>query len=229
MRYRSPFRYAERTYWNIRSRGLLPERYLEGGRGVIHVGANKGQERFEYARYGLKVAWVEPIPSIFAELQSNLADFPDQTAYNCLIAGEDGIKYEFRISDNEGSSSSILEPNRELTKSWEKVTYSKAIDLEGISLPSFVRANGIDLASFDILVLDTEGSELLILKGASEILSRFRYIKCEAANFEVYAGSSPLSDMDAYMSKQGFKQTGRFVLSRPEGGGRVFDVLYQHA
>ena len=229
MRYRSPFRYAERTYWNIRSRGLLPERYLEGGRGVIHVGANTGQERFEYARHGLKVAWVEPIPDIFAELQANVAAFPDQTAYNCLIAGQDGTKYEFRISDNEGSSSSILEPNLEHAEAWEKVTYSRSIQLESLSLPTFIRKNGIDLASFDILVLDTEGSELLILKGAAEILPRFRYIKCEAANFEVYEGSSQLSVVDSYLSRQGFKQTGRFILSRPAGGGRIFDVLYQHA
>ena len=229
LRYRSPLRYAERTYWNIRSRGLLPERYLEGGRGVIHIGANTGQERFEYARNGLKVAWVEPIPDIFAELESNLADLPDQTAYNCLIAGQDGTKYEFHISDNEGSSSSILEPNLQHAKTWEKVTYSRSIELESLSLPSFIRENAVDLALFDILVLDTEGSELLILKGATEILPHFRYIKCEAANFEVYSGSSPLSDLDAYMSKQGFRQTGRFILSRPAGGGRIFDVLYQQA
>jgi FkbM family methyltransferase len=213
----------------VRSKGLLPDRFLAAGRGVIHVGANIGQERFEYARHGLKVAWVEPIPDVFAELQANVADFPDQTAYNCLIAGQDGTKYEFHISDNEGSSSSFLEPNLEHAKTWEKVTYSRSIELESLSLPTFIRKNGIDLSLFDILVLDTEGSELLILKGATEILPRFRYIKCEAANFEVYAGSSQLSVLDAYMSKQGFKQTGRFILSRPAGGGRIFDVLYQHA
>jgi FkbM family methyltransferase len=229
LRYRSPFRYAERTYWNIRSRGLLPERFLEGARGVIHVGANIGQERFEYARHGLKVIWVEPIPDIFAELKANLADFPDQIAYNCLIAGRDGIKYEFHISDNEGSSSSILEPNLQHAKTWEKVSYSRSIELESVSLPTFIRKNGIDLESFDVLVVDTEGTELHVLKGATEILSHFRYIKCEAANFEIYSGASPLPDLDAFLSKLEFKQTGRFILSRPRGGGRVYDVLYQHA
>ena len=229
MRYRSPIRFAERTFWNVRSRGLLPERFLKAGRGVIHVGANKGQERFLYAGYGLKVAWVEPIPDVFRELQSNLTDFPGQTAYNCLIAAEDGKKYQFHISDNEdSSSSSILEPNKELSNHWSKINF-QPIELEGISLPTFIRKNDIDLASFDILVLDAQGAELLILEGAREILSRFRYVQCEAVNFEIYSGCCQLQDLDAFLSKQGFKQTGRFILSRSANRGRQWDVLYQQA
>lgn len=229
MKYRSPFRYAERTYWNIRSRGLLPDRFLKAGRGVIHLGANTGQERFLYARYGLKVAWVEPNPDIFRELQSNMTDFPDQTAYNCLIAGQDGVKYQFHISDNEGSSSSILEPNKHLPGHWSKIGFPRSIELEALSLPTFIRTKGIDLASFDLLVLDTQGSELLILEAAKEILPRFRYIQCEAVNFEAYVGCWQLPEMDALLSKNGFKQTGRFVTSRFPKGGRQWDVLYQRA
>ncbi|HTV04120.1 MAG TPA: FkbM family methyltransferase [Acidobacteriaceae bacterium] len=228
LRYRSPFRFAERTYWNIRSHGLLPDRFLKGGHGVIHVGANRGQERFLYARYGLKVAWVEPIPDIFMELQSNLTGFPDQMAYNALIAAQDGTKYQFHISDNEGSSSSILESNKQHNDSWMgKIRYPRSIELEALSLPTFIRTNGIDLASFDMLVLDAEGAELLILEGAKEILPHFRYIQCEAVNFEVYSGCCKLQDLDAYMSKQRFKQTGRFILHRAPKGGRQWDVLYE--
>lgn len=215
----------------MRSQGLLPDRFLKGGRGVIHVGANKGQERSLYASYGLKVAWVEPIPDIFAELQSNLAGFPDQTAYNNLIAGEDGKKYQFHISDNEGASSSILEPNKQVPGGWERVSFPRSIEIEALSLPTFIRTHirthGIDLASFDILVLDTQGSELLVLEGAKEILSSFRYIQCEAVNFEVYSGCCQLPQLDAFLSKQGFRQKGRFVLSRSPKGGRQWDVLYE--
>jgi 2-O-methyltransferase len=228
MRYRSPIRYAERTFWNVRSRGLLPDRFLKSGRGVIHVGANTGQERVLYARYGLKVVWVEPIPDIFKQLQSNLTGFPDQTAYNALIAAQDGVKYQFHISDNEGSSSSILETNKQHSDYWSGVRFSQSIDLEALSLPTFIRTNAIDLASFDMLVLDAQGAELLILEGAKEILPRFRYIQCEAVNRELYAGCCLLPDLDAFLSKQGFKQTGRFVTQRSPKGGRQWDVLYQH-
>jgi FkbM family methyltransferase len=227
LRYRSPIRFAERTYWNIRSQGLLPNRFLKAGRGVIHVGANKGQERFLYADYGLKVAWVEPIPDIFRELQSNLTDFPGQTAYNCLIAAEDGKKYQFHISDNEGSSSSILEPNTQMSYPWKDVGFLRSIEMESLSLPTFIRTHGIDLASFDMLVLDTQGAELLVLEGAKEILSSFRYIQCEAVNYDVYHGCCQLPELDAFLSKQGFRQKGRFITARAPKGGRQWDVLYQ--
>jgi 2-O-methyltransferase len=229
LRYRSPFRYAERTFWNLRSRGLLPERFLKAGRGVIHVGANTGQERFIYASYGLKVAWVEPIPDVFKELQANLTGLPDQTAYNCLIAAQDGMKYQFHVSSNEGSSSSILEPNKQLDGHWDRVGFPYSIEMEALSLPTFIRKNGIDLASFDILSLDTQGTELLILEGAKAILSNFRYIQCEAVNFEVYSGCCQLPELHAFLSKQGFKQKGRFVLSRSANRGRQWDVLYERA
>lgn len=229
MRYRSPFRFAERTYWKVRSGGLLPDRFLEGGRGVIHVGANTGQERFLYADYGLKVAWIEPIPEVFRELQSNLAGFPNQTAYNRLVARQDGIKYQFHISSNNGESSSILEPSEQHRDFWGTTSFPRSIELEAISLPTFIRTNGLDLASFNILVLDTEGTELFILEGAREILRHFRYIKCEAANFEVYSGCCRISELDAFLSKNGFKQRGRFVGRRVAKGGRLWDVLYELA
>jgi FkbM family methyltransferase len=227
LRYRSPIRFAERTFWNLRSRGLLPDRFLKGGRGIIHVGANTGQERSLYADYGLKVVWIEPIPDIFRQLQSNLAGFPDQTAYNCLIAAQDGMKYQFHVSDNEGSSSSIFEPSRHLDANWSKISFPSSIELDALSLPTFIRANGIDLASFDILSLDTQGAELLVLRGAKEILSSFRFIQCEAVNFEVYAGCCLLRDLEAFLRENGFRQKGRFVLSRPGRGKRQWDVLYE--
>jgi FkbM family methyltransferase len=227
LRYRSPIRFAERTYWNIRTQGLLPERFLKGGRGVIHIGANIGQERFIYKNYGLKVAWVEPIPSLFKELQANLADFPDQTPYNALIAEQDGKKYQFHISSNEGSSSSILQPNKQL-QYWSNIAF-QPIEMESLSLPTFIRKNGIDMALFNILVIDAQGAELLILQGARDILSHFRYIQCEAVNFEVYTGCCQLKDLDAFFSKNGFKQKGRFVTQRSANGGRQWDVLYQPA
>ena len=227
MRYRSPFRFAERIFWNVRSLGLLPDRFLNAGRGVIHVGANKGQERFVYANYGLKVVWVEPIPDIFRELQANLNGFSAQTAYNCLIAAQDGKKYRFHISDNEGSSSSIFEPSKQFAAQWAATGFSSSIELEAISLPTFIRTKGIDMASFDILILDTQGSELLVLEGAKEVLPHFRYIQLEAVNREIYSGCCQLPEIDAFLSKCGFKQKGRRVLRRSPKGGREWDVLYQ--
>lgn len=86
-----------------------PDYYLELCSGVIHVGASAGQERDLYARHQLKVAWIEPVPEQFEKLRQNIRSLPDQRAINALIADTDGKPYTFRVSNNDGLSSSILE------------------------------------------------------------------------------------------------------------------------
>ena len=59
----------------LRSRlGRWPDSFLWDCDGVVHIGANTGQERDMYHRLGLRVLWVEPIPSVFAQLRENLTD-----------------------------------------------------------------------------------------------------------------------------------------------------------
>jgi hypothetical protein len=75
-----------------------PHHFLGNVRGVVHVGANAGQERNLYAQYGLNVLWVEPIPDVFAELTKNIAKFPKQKAVNRLVTDKDGVDYPFHIT-----------------------------------------------------------------------------------------------------------------------------------
>src|SRR5205085_4005421 len=75
--------------------------YLKQITGVIHVGANLGQERELYAKYKLKVLWIEPLPDIFERLCENISPFPDQTAVNHLVTDKDNAEYLFHIASNE--------------------------------------------------------------------------------------------------------------------------------
>ena len=47
------------------------DRFLKKVKGVIHVGANTGQEMELYAKYKLPVVWIEPIPEVFETLKQN--------------------------------------------------------------------------------------------------------------------------------------------------------------
>ena len=59
--------------------------FLKRATGVIHIGANTGQERDVYAHYGLRVLWVEPIPTVFEELKENLNGYERQQALQALV------------------------------------------------------------------------------------------------------------------------------------------------
>ena len=62
-----------------------PENFFKKINGIIHVGANTGQEIPLYARYGLSVVWIEPIPEVFEILKSNLKNVPKQFAIKGLV------------------------------------------------------------------------------------------------------------------------------------------------
>ncbi len=203
-----------------------PNAYLRQISGVIHVGANAGQERELYARHGLDVIWIEPIPEVFARLKVNLRSFPRQRALQYLVADRDGARYDFHVANNEGLSSSILElgQHRDI---WPEVEYERHIDLTGTTLAAIVGRENIDMQNYDALVMDTQGSELLVLKGAAPILGGFSYIKTEAADFDSYKGCAKLAELDAFLGAHGFRQRHcHLFASRPRGGG-YYEVLYK--
>ena len=81
-----------------------PDRFLREVSGVVHVGANTGQERLVYDQHGLDVIWIEPIPEVFQTLRKNLESFPRQRALQCLVTDQDHEEYEFHIASNNGAS-----------------------------------------------------------------------------------------------------------------------------
>lgn len=60
--------------------------FLKEVNGVIHIGANEGQEREHYNKYGLqKVLWIEADPEAFKKLKKNISQYKNQTALNYLV------------------------------------------------------------------------------------------------------------------------------------------------
>jgi FkbM family methyltransferase len=202
-----------------------PNRFLRSVRGVVHVGANVGQERDLYARYSLDVLWVEPIPDVFAELRRNLERYPRQRALECLVTDRDGAEYEFHVANNRGESSSILDLKEHKTV-WPKVAFEATIKLRSVTLPALLAREGISPAAYDALVMDTQGSELLVLRGAVPLLAGFRFIKTEVPDFEAYAGCAQLADMGAFLAEHGFRELYRSRFATHPGGGSYYDVVF---
>ncbi|MGI9319383.1 MAG: FkbM family methyltransferase [bacterium] len=203
-----------------------PHRFLRSVSGVIHVGANSGQERETYERLGFRVLWIEPIPAVFRELESNIAQFPRQRALQALVTDRDNETYPFHIANNKGASSSILEL-KDHKDIWPDVAYTDTISLSSITLPSLLQQEKIDPVAYDALIMDTQGSELLVLKGAAPLLEHFNIVKTEVADFESYAGCCLLADVDHFMRSHGFKPCVRHVFARHKSGGRYYDVTYR--
>jgi len=199
--------------------------FLKQVPGVIHVGANTGQEREYYAALGLNVLWVEPIPKVFEELRSNIAAFANQRACRCLLSAEHGAEYTLHVANNGGASSSILDFSKH-GEIWPDVHYTHDIQLQSTTLARLIESEQIDLALYGALVLDTQGSELLVLKGASSILDRFRFVKTEVADFDSYAGCCQLDEVTDFLGQYGFKLSRKVPVAAQDGVGTYYDTLY---
>lgn len=219
---------GDSLYIRLRIGSLREHSYLRDVRGIIHVGANTGQERDLYAAFGLHVAWIEPIPEVFEALQSNIAGFPRQRAYNYLVTDRDDEEYTLNIADNDGASSSIFDFSKH-KEMWPQISYKRAIKMKGTRLESIVTKEQIDLRQFGALLLDTQGSELKVLMGAEALLSNFAYIKTEVADFELYKGCCEMADVSQFMLAKGFRERSRLPFMDMPGVGTCFDIIYERA
>jgi len=193
--------------------------------GVIHIGANTGQERELYSRLGLHVIWIEPIPRIFSQLLENIANINHQIAFKRLITDKDDEEYELHISNNSGMSSSIFDL-KEHRSIWPDVKYTSILKMNSVTLWSFCLREHINPIHYQALVLDAQGSELLILKGCSNLLYNFKYIKVEVPDFESYDGCCQLKDIQEFLDPF-YLEVSRKRFAARLNVGNYFDIVYE--
>lgn len=178
------------------------ERYITNRKGVIHVGGHEGEERFWYNKMGFKsVVWFEPIKDKYEILEENIKHIsPPQIAYNFGISEVEG-KHKFHIANN-GQSSSLLEFGTH-AKNHPNVKFINDIEIECIRLDTFCK-NSAYPDFYNFLNIDTQGTELSVIKSLGEYIKDIDYIYTEVNTEEVYKGCALLSEIDEYLSKYGF-------------------------
>lgn len=105
----------------------------------------------------------------------------------------------------EPACSSLFQPNKQLIDSCPALECAREvgqIDIELTTLDSW--AKQAQLSHIDYLKIDTQGAELLVLKGAEKILSTVRVIEVEVEFNPIYNEQPLFSDVDIYLRKQGF-------------------------
>lgn len=169
-----------------------------GIRGVIHIGAHHAEEAAEYAAYTPNVVWFEAHPEYAQVMRHHLAtNFKSQAGYEYVLSNEDGKTVDFWITSNEYASS-VLEPKEELTKN-PHVSVTDKITLVTARFDTVWPTLSRDITAFNTLVLDTQGSELMILEGMGEYVDYFDVIQTEYSTIEMYEGGPRLSDLDEFL------------------------------
>jgi FkbM family methyltransferase len=204
-----------------------PHYFLREITGLIHVGAHHGQERRMYAKRDLNVLWVEAVPDIFEKLCDNIGTYPSQIASNYLLTDRDDAEYVFHIANNYGESSSILELH-DHKKIWPEVRFERDVNLKSITLDSLLVKLNKSITDYQALVIDTQGSELLVLKGATRSLPFFKFVKVEAWDFEAYSGCPKVNDVVDYLNEYNFQLIRQDTFPQPvRDKGQCYELLFR--
>ena len=155
----------------------------------------------------------EPVPSSFKLCQENHSALDKETKNrihlnNIALSDSQGeipfYQIEKGVSANvdEGFSSMLKFSDNEL----KGITQSlqTEIKVQSETLDNWCKENSVD--SVDIIWMDAQGAELLVLKGAEEILKHTRIIMTEVGLKAYYEGHTLKTDIDAFLSKLGFKE-----------------------
>lgn len=185
--------------------GLVP--FLPEGVPItlIDVGASAGDFTatvVEHCRV-TRALLAEPMPGRCRQLE---ARYPDQrfVIRQCAVSDASGST-EFEIL-NSDYSSSILPVLPDVGGAGQRIDLRvrERIPVELKTLDELVFGAGLD-GPIDLLKIDTQGAELLVLRGATTILPRVRLIWAEVSFRAMYQGSALFADVHAFLSGQGFR------------------------
>lgn len=176
------------------------KKYNPNIKGILHIGAHYGNEVYSYIEHNVpKVVFFEPLENNFSVLLENIHNYTDKViAHKVALGNENGIATMF-ISSNDAQSSSILNPK---------------VHLEAHPEVSFIGTEEVELKKLDdygyfdynFMVIDVQGYELEVLRGATDTLKNIDYLYCEVNQDEVYEGNALIGDIDSFLETFSFKR-----------------------
>lgn len=181
----------------------LVDKYNVHPKGVLHVGANVGEEAIQYEQQGIKnVVWIEANPDIFKTLVSNVEKYGHR-CFNFCAGHENTESVKLHVANNNGQSSSVLELGTH-SRNHPNVKYTHDVDVSMCRIEDFPGSK--ELEGLDFLSMDIQGFELQALKGMGDLLKQFKWVYLEVNTNQVYKGNAELSEITKYLGSFGFKQ-----------------------
>lgn len=167
--------------------------------GIIQAGGHIGQEVSVFLEYCTNIIIFEPQKDIYKVLVEACRGTTVTTVN--LALGAYSSESILMFKDNfEQMSSSLLKPKLHILQ-YPMIEFKST---ENVSMTTIDAFFGDAPFNYNMLVLDTQGYELEILKGATKRLSSIDYILCEVSLIELYESCPLLSDIDNFLYGYGY-------------------------
>lgn len=194
----------------------LVKKYSIKADGVIAVGAHFAEEHPDYVAAGIKrFVYIEPCAAAFNVLKNKFAGHHHIQLFNYACGEVECEQVMYTGSQNEGQSNSLL-------KMHKHTQIHPGITLPNTELVTVKRLDSLGLAhkGYQLLVMDCQGFEGRVLKGATETLKQVNYVYTELSRDDVYEKCTLVDEMDQLLGDFERVETGEWV------GGMWTDGLY---
>ena len=169
---------------------------------IIDVGGHDGltADALEML-YGPRRLWVvEPNPAHGSHLEERFRGRPQVTVVRSCL-GESIGEAAFNVYDFDAASSLFsVCPGHLASLGIEEGSHSLSVPMT--TLRELIPP---DLAVLDLLMLDCQGAELSVLKGAGDRIRRVRWIFCEVSIDPIYTGAPLFDEVHAFLRGAGFE------------------------
>lgn len=174
--------------------------------GVVHVGADVGQEVPQYLDYGFKdILLIEANPERCAILRTKFGDDPRIGIFNYAVCDRQGVIDLHIHTSRSGSTepASIL-PMKRFKEIVKTLHTPKTISVPAITLDGLFEAHGLAFANYNFLNIDIQGAELLAFRGAQKLIGSVDAIISEVNVIEMYEDGALENDVVRFLEERGF-------------------------
>lgn len=167
---------------------------------IFDVGANTGQTviAFKAQFPDAAIHSFEPSPTVFQELKKAAGHYPDAHLNNFALGRASGRQAFMENSSSEMSS--FLNPDKEC---WGEIVNRPVVEIR--SVDDYCAAHGI--GRVDLLKVDTQGFDLEVLAGATEMFKqgRVKLVLVELTFCDLYQGAPAVDEIMRFLRERGFK------------------------
>ena len=189
---------------------------------ILHIGAHLVQERGVYNKLRFEpVIWIEAQLNIVDSARILLSDYPNQRIFHATLWSESNVEMTFHVAGHQGSSSSLLEPHL-ITSSHPEVLTEQKYQTRSISLDDLFERESI-IEKYRIVVLDVQGAEIEVIKGATKAIQNIDYLITEISSIELYKGTAKIKMLKKILHQLDFTMVAS-ELNRSTGWGEALFI-----
>ena len=157
---------------------------------LVHCGAGLADEAAVYDRLRFKrVYWIECNPNFFETIRAELGKYNNQDLICAALGDLADESVELNLASN-GYSSSFLAPVKHLDI-FPEVSFKDKIQLVTCRFDDL----NLECSGNDLLILDVQGFEKKVLRGAKNSLRNFQFVYSEFQVENLYQNGSTLNDL----------------------------------